>query len=81
MKIDNLWEKLSLPAKHIAAFKKDIAEGKVPELPFFIIGQEKLKAAVKNKIEEIDSERMVTNLIIADFGNGKTNLLKYLQLF
>lgn len=81
MKIDNLWEKLSLPATHIVAFKKDIAEGKVPELPFFIIGQEKLKAAVKSKIEEIDSDRMVTNLIIADFGNGKTNLLKYLQLF
>lgn len=81
MKIDNLWEKLSLPAKQIVAFKKDIAEGKVPELPFFIIGQEKLKDAIKNKIEEIDSERMVTNLIIADFGNGKTNLLKYLQLF
>lgn len=52
MKIDNLWEKLSLPAKHIAAFKKDIAEGKVPELPFFIIGQEKLKAAVKIKLKK-----------------------------
>lgn len=81
MTIDNLWEKLPLPASQLSTFKKDIAEGKVPELPFFIIGQPTLKASVKNKLEQIDSDRMLTNLVIADYGNGKTNLLKYLQLF
>jgi len=81
MTINNLWEKLPLPAKQLTTFKKDIAEGKVPELPFFIIGQPALKASVRVKLEQIDADRMLTNLIIADYGNGKTNLLKYLQLF
>jgi len=81
MTLDNLWEKLPLPDTHLSTFKKDIAEGKVPELPFFVIGQPSLKAVVKTKLEQIDSDRMLTNLIIADYGNGKTNLLKYLQLF
>lgn len=81
MDISNLWQRLPLPAEKLATFKKDIAEGKVPELPFYIIGQEKLKQVVQTRIEQIDSARMITNLIIAEFGNGKTNLLKYLELF
>jgi hypothetical protein len=81
MNINNLWEKLPLPEDKLAIFKKDISEGKVPELPFYIIGQEKVKAIVKNRIEQIDSARMITNLIVAEYGNGKTNLLKYLELF
>lgn len=81
MKIDHLWDKLPLPAERLATFKKDIAEGKVPELPFYIIGQEKIKEVIQARIEQIDSGRMITNLIIAEYGNGKTNLLKYLELF
>ncbi|KAF9659993.1 DUF2791 family P-loop domain-containing protein [Tenacibaculum mesophilum] len=81
MKIDNLWEKLSQPNDKLETFKKDVAEGKVPELPYYIVGQNKLKKEVKKKIEQIDSGRMSTNLIVANYGNGKTNLLKYLQLF
>lgn len=81
MEISKLWEKLQLPAERFSTFKKDIAEGKVPELPFYIIGQDELKSAIKSKISQIDSDRMITNLIIAEYGNGKTNLLKYLELF
>lgn len=81
MEIKTLWEKLSLPADRMTTFKKDIAEGKVPELPFYIVGQDKLKATIKQRIEQIDQSRMITNLIIAEYGNGKTNLLKYLELF
>lgn len=81
MDIKTLWEKLSLPADRMTTFKKDIAEGKVPELPFYIVGQDKLKATIKQRVEQIDQSRMITNLIIAEYGNGKTNLLKYLELF
>lgn len=81
MDTSNLWERLPLPSDRLATFKKDIAEGKVPELPFYIIGQLNLKKRVKERIEQIDSARMITNLIIAEYGNGKTNLLKYLELF
>lgn len=81
MEIKTLWEKLSLPTGTMSKFKKDIAEGKVPELPFYIIGQKKLKATIKQRVEQIDESRMITNLIIAEYGNGKTNLLKYLELF
>lgn len=81
MEIKTLWEKLSLPADRMTTFKKDIAEGKVPELPFYIVGQDKLKATIKQRVEQIDQSRMITNLIIAEYGNGKTNLLKYLELF
>ncbi|MBO9674844.1 MAG: hypothetical protein J7577_15460 [Sphingobacteriaceae bacterium] len=81
MIINNLWERLPLPERDRSAYKKDIAEGKVPELPFYIIGQNTFKAIVKSKLENIDSARMVTNLLLADYGNGKTNMLKYLRLF
>lgn len=81
MDTSHLWERLPLPDERLATFKKDIAEGKVPELPFYIIGQLSLKKTIKERIEQIDSARMITNLIIAEYGNGKTNLLKYLELF
>lgn len=81
MDIKNLWEKLSKPSQVLESFKKDVAEGKVPELPYYIVGQSEMKAKIQGRIQDIDSERMTTNLIVASYGNGKTNLLKYLQLF
>lgn len=81
MDITNLWEKLSQPSLALESFKKDVAEGKVPELPYYIVGQDELKAKILERIKSIDSERMTTNLVLASYGNGKTNLLKYLQLF
>jgi hypothetical protein len=80
MEVNNIWAKL-VPSGKLEILKKDIAEGKVPDLPFHIIGQEDLKASIKKKIVTIDSGRMLTNLIVANFGNGKTNVLKYLQSF
>jgi hypothetical protein len=81
MVITNLWEKLTQPSQSLETFKKDVAEGKVPELPYYIVGQSDLKAKIAERISEIDSQRMTTNMIVASYGNGKTNLLKYLQLF
>jgi hypothetical protein len=81
MKIENLWQKLVPIAKNLPTLKKDLAEGKVPELPYFIIDQKSAKESILKKIVDIDGERMQTNLVIAEYGNGKTNLAKYLSLF
>jgi hypothetical protein len=81
MQINHLWDKLSQPSDVLESFKKDVAEGKVPELPYYIVAQNDLKAKIQAKIQTIDSDRMTTNLIVASYGNGKTNLIKYLQLF
>ncbi|MEZ2441715.1 hypothetical protein AB6805_08330 [Chitinophaga sp. RCC_12] len=81
MNINGLWDKLEPRPETIDIVRMDLKEGKVPELPFFIIDQNEVKAALADKLRDIDGERMQTNLIIGQYGNGKTNLLKYLQLF
>lgn len=81
MVINNLWDNLQPRPETLNILKKDLSEGKVPELPFFIIDQEEVKTTLTRKLADIDGDRMQTNLIIAQYGNGKTNLLKYLQLF
>lgn len=61
--------------------KKDWIEGKVPDLPFVIIDQQELKDHIGEKLSNIDGERMVTSIIQAQYGDGKTNVLKYLSLY
>lgn len=81
MKIENLWSDLIPNPITIEILKKDLSEGKVPELPYFVVDQFEAKKAISDKLLYIDDDRMQTNLIIGQYGNGKTNLLKYLQLF
>lgn len=81
MVISNLWQNLIIKEETKAILIKDLSEGKVPQLPYFVIGIDDIKAKVQEKIEVIDGGRMVSNFIIARYGNGKTNLLKYLELF
>ena len=81
MQILNLWDDLNVKDEALINLKKDLTEGKVPQLPYFVIGIPEVKKAISEKISNIDSNRMVTNFIIAKYGNGKTNLLKYLELF
>lgn len=81
MKVNNLWDDLDIKKDTLVNLKKDLAEGKVPQLPYFVIGIPTVKNAIDEKIANIDKSRMATNFIIAKYGNGKTNLLKYLELF
>ncbi|TDP58861.1 hypothetical protein [Flavobacterium dankookense] len=81
MQINNFGEKLTPKDSTKENLKKDISEGKVPELPYFIIGQTNLKAHIVQKLEQIDGDRMQTSLFVAPYGNGKTNILKYTKLF
>lgn len=81
MEINGLWEKLEPRESTLQTLKRDLSEGKVPELPFFIVDQTAAKNAIGTKLANIDGNRMLTNMIVGQYGNGKTNLLKYLQLF
>lgn len=74
-----LWDKISQEPSE--SFKADVKEGKVPELPFFIVDQKDAKIKIKAKIDTIKDERFQTSIITAYYGNGKTNILKYLSLF
>lgn len=74
-----LWDKISqIPSD---SFIADVKEGKVPELPFYIVDQEDAKSNIKAKIDTIKKERFQTSIITAYYGNGKTNILKYLSLY
>lgn len=81
MEFTNLWGKLPVPTENLITFKRDISDGKVPELPFFIVDQNDAKEKIGDKLKHIDGRRLQTNVLIALYGNGKTNLLKYLRLF
>lgn len=81
MTIDNLWDKLVPIEASKATLIRDLKEGTVPELPYFVVNQDEVKAAIGKKLSELDLPKMQTNLIIGHYGNGKTNLLKYLKLF
>lgn len=74
-----LWQEL--PQIKTPSFIADVKEGKVPELPFYIIDQEKAKIAIENKIKQIKGKRFQTSVLTANYGNGKTNILMYLKLF
>lgn len=81
MNTPGIWEKLQPQPETIETLKKDLKEGKVPELPFFIVDQDDARQAITKQLTDIDKDRMLTNMIVGQYGNGKTNLLKYLQLY
>lgn len=81
MELENLWEKQKPLGNSIETIRKDVAEGRVPELPFYIVGQQDAKAKISDTLQEIDGQRMQTILLRANYGVGKTNMLKYLDLY
>lgn len=80
MEITNLWDKLEPIADNIDGIRKDLRAGLVPNLPYFVIGNDKLKADLSNRISAIDKE-FSCSYIVANYGNGKTNILRYLEYF
>ncbi|MEC4117150.1 hypothetical protein VSP20_09210 [Myroides phaeus] len=74
-----LWDKI--PHQSTPSFIADIKEGKVPELPYYIVDQSEAKKSIKEKIDTIKDGRFQTSIITANYGNGKTNILKYLSLY
>ena len=76
-----LWEKQNIDQSRLNAIRRDWSEGKVPELPYLVIGQTKVKEHIGAKLSKIDEPRMETTVIQAQYGDGKTNILKYLELY
>lgn len=74
-----LWEELDQAVSE--SFINDIKDGKVPDLPYVIIDQNEAKKKIEEKIDKISEDRFLISLLIANYGNGKTNILKYLKLY
>lgn len=81
MEYRELWNKLTIDPQKMEIIRKDWTEGKVPDLPFVIIDQQGLKQHIGDKLQGIDGERMTTTVVKAQYGDGKTNVLKYLSLY
>lgn len=80
MNLEKLWENLTPKNDNIDIIKKDLSVGIAPHLPFFIIGLNDVKNKLSNYLSQIDTSFQYC-LIKGQYGNGKTNLLKYLEYF
>lgn len=81
MDFNGLWDRQTIEESKMEVIRKDWTEGKVPDLPYLIIDQNSLKQHIEEKLKKIDGERMTTTVIQAQYGDGKTNVLKYLSLY
>lgn len=77
MELNGLWERQTIEEEKMDIIRKDWTEGKVPDLPYVIIDQSNLKQIIGEKLKSIDGTRMATTIIKAQYGDGKTNALKY----
>lgn len=75
-----LWTKLPPKADNIEGIIQDLKAGLVPNLPYFIIDNKEAKEKISKDILNIDTQFSLA-YIIANYGNGKTNLLRYLEYF
>ena len=81
MEFNGLWDRQAIDDCKMEVIRKDWTEGKVPDLPFVMVDQNSLKKHLEEKLKGIDGERMTTTVIKAQYGDGKTNVLKYLSLY
>lgn len=81
MEFKGLWDRQSIDTEKMEVIRKDWTEGKVPDLPYMIVDQNDLKKHIEEKLKTIDGNRMTTTVIKAQYGDGKTNVLKYLSLY
>lgn len=76
-----LWNRLQVEETKRLNIKRDWTEGKVPDLPFEIIDQKNIKEHIQGKLENIFDRTMTTSILQAQYGDGKTNVFKYLELY
>lgn len=81
MELEKLWEKQKPLGKSLNILRQDVAEGRVPELPYYVVDQADAKTKISAALQDIDGQRMQTRLLRANYGVGKTNMLKYLDLY
>ena len=80
MDTSQLWNVLSPMEENKGVIRQDLERGLTPNLPYFIVGLENVKSALKTAISTIDSHFSYA-LIWGQYGNGKSNLMKYLKYF
>lgn len=81
MTIEKLWDILELESAKKEIILKDLRDGITPELPYFVVGQNNVKDKITEYVSEIDRDYFNRTLLVSDYGNGKTNILKYLELY
>ena len=79
-KITNLWCDLVPVHENIELIKQDIKEGRVPELPYFIVNMESQKSQLTGYINNMFTSFQYS-VLLATYGNGKSSVLKYLKAF
>lgn len=80
MDIKELWSPLPPIEGKKNLIRQDLERGLAPNLPYFIAGLEDVKESISGYMSTIDS-RFSYALIKGQYGNGKTNLFKYLEYF
>ncbi|MGL4451373.1 MAG: hypothetical protein ACRCTZ_09305 [Sarcina sp.] len=80
MEINNLWEVLEYTSDRKDIIREDLKKGLAPNLPYFMVGMDSVKDKLKKEVENIDRS-LKFGLIKGQVGNGKSNLLKYLEFY
>lgn len=80
MDTTQLWTPLEPMEANKESIKQDLERGLAPNLPYFIVGLDDVKTSLSSLIANIDSHFSYA-IIWGQYGNGKSNLIKYLKYF
>ena len=80
MDIPQLWTPLNPIEENKEIIRQDLERGLAPNLPYFIVGLQDVKTTLGTTLSTIDSHFSYA-LIWGQYGNGKSNLMKYLKYF
>ena len=80
MEITQLWTPLNPIEENKEIIRQDLERGLAPNLPYFIVGLEDVKTALNKAISSIDRSFSYA-LVWGQYGNGKSNLMKYLKYY
>ena len=80
MDITQLWTPLNPIEENKEIIRQDLERGLAPNLPYFIVGLQDVKPTLGTALSTIDSHFSYA-LIWGQYGNGKSNLMKYLKYF
>lgn len=80
MDITQLWTPLNPIEENKEIIRQDLERGLAPNLPYFIVGLKDVKTTLGTALSTIDSHFSYA-LIWGQYGNGKSNLMKYLKYF
>ena len=80
MDTTQLWTPLNPIEENKEVIRQDLERGLAPNLPYFIVGLKDVKTALSAAISTIDNHFSYA-LVWGQYGNGKSNLMKYLKYF